>query len=265
MKKIWIIFLSIITLTGCVSQKSINKPTSYDGDYFSYNAIIEDTNEILFTIENGYVKGKVATGIIDEKAKTYTDNEELKSTFTYDKGELIINTPKRVIAYRKNSPAYYYINEVYGEYNQNVKPQLIKIISFNYLQFLEGNYTRQSQDINVSKINIVDNQFIIYYSNDEPTKYLNFNFDSVTIDEPNWDKDQILSIDEALLKTYKNCSTIEDIVAISSFDIKLIGEDQDKQLYNIIVSCDGESRNIVLQKRDDSKNNWIDNNFNFTK
>lgn len=149
--------------------------------------------------------------------------------------------------------------------SQNVKPQLIKIISFNYLQFLEGNYTRQSQDINVSKINIVDNQFIIYYSNDEPTKYLNFNFDSVTIDEPNWDKDQILSIDEALLKTYKNCSTIEDIVAISSFDIKLIGEDQDKQLYNIIVSCDGESRNIVLQKRDDSKNNWIDNNFNFTK
>ena len=77
--------------------------------------------------------------------------------------------------------------------------------------------------------------------------------------------DEASFIDEALLKTYKNCSTIEDIVAISSFDIKLIGEDQDKQLYNIIVSCDGESRNIVLQKRDDSKNNWIDNNFNFTK
>ncbi|HEM3517958.1 hypothetical protein [Streptococcus suis] len=265
MMKLLIILLAIFTFTGCSSQKSNDKPTSYDGDYSSYAAILEGNDEISFTIENGKVKGKAATGVVDERTMTFTDKDQLKSTFTYDKGELIIKKSESVVAYRKNSPAYNYINEVYAKYYQEIEPQLIKIINQNYLQFLEGNYISQYPDLEVKQIVIDDNQFLIQYINSKPNKYIDFIFDSVTIGEPNWDKDQILSIDETLLKTYENCSTIEDIMAITNFDIKLTGHDKEGGRYKIIVSYNNGSRNIVLQKHGDSKNNWIDSDFDYIK
>lgn len=265
MKKIWFIFIAIMTLVGCANQNTNDRPSSYDGDYYSYTATVKNTNDVLFTIENGSITGKIAPGVIDEKTMTFTDSKKLKSAFIYDNGELIIKTSEMIKAYRKNSPAYKYINEIYGKYYRDIEPQLTEIINQSHLQFLTGIYTSQSPDLDIHKLAINNNQLSIHYRNNSSTKQLIFNLESIKISEPNWDKDQNLSIDETLLKEYEKCSTIEDIMAISNFDIKLTGKDEDNTTYNIVVSYNNGNRKIVLQKQDDSKNNWIDSYFDYTK
>lgn len=263
MKKIWLAIIAIVALTGCSNQKSNFNASSYDGDYYSYSATIENTNDILFTIKNGYITGKISSGTIDEKNMSILDSENQKSSFIYDKGEMIIKSSKNIKAYRKNSPAYKYINEIYGKYNRVLEPRLIEIIEQNYLQFLNGSYTSQSPDLDVSKILINNNQLSIQYRN-SVTKQLKFVLKNITISEPNWDKDQNIIVDEKLLQDYEKCSTIEDIMAISDFDLKLTGEDDKKQNYNIMISYKHGSRKIMIQKQNDSKNNWIDSYYDFS-
>lgn len=265
-KMVYIILFSFVFLVSCSNITTNNNLTIYDGDYLTYTSIIENKDEVAFTIKNGAVKGKILNGTIDEKRKLFTNQDKEKYKFIYNNGELIIKENDVVKAYKRGSSAFKYVNQVLGKYEHDLKPKLTKILSNNYKEFLKGSYSNENYESNIDKIIITNTNFTLYYKDNTPSKTLEFNLKDITFDEPKW-SEKNSEDDNRILETYESCSSVEDIMNLTNFDIKLVGQDQNGEKYDIYISyiVDNETRKISIRKENDSKNNYVDDNFQYSK
>ena len=159
LNKLFLSMALMLVLVGCIPNSELpkgDKPSSYDGSYYSQDSIIKKNNKEIFTIKNGRLNSEPITAELNEgKMDLTSKNSNYK--FTYNEGEFVIldkNKKKVLYGYKKNSRSYNYIDRIYGEYSRDIEPRLKQIIKESIDTTVDGDYFNTNYESRVSKVNI---------------------------------------------------------------------------------------------------------------
>ena len=232
MKLLTKVFFSMsimLILIGCTKNSTIkeeNKPSSYDGIYYSYDSIVKKTGKELFNIKNGQLDSKLMKATVNE-GKMKLNSKSKSYQFAYNEGEFVVldkNNKSILTGYKKNSRLYSHIDSINGAYLRSIEPRLKKLIRANSDTTINGTYVNTNYESAVSEFNIMNGKLQIV-SGEDAKKVTNYDIelDNVEIAEPLWDKEYSESIDKKLLEDYSSIKTISKLKDRTEFtmDFKL--------------------------------------------
>lgn len=255
LNKLFLSMALMLVLVGCIPNSELpkgDKPSSYDGSYYSQDSIIKKNNKEIFTIKNGRLNSEPITAELNEGKMDLTSKNS-NYNFTYNEGEFVIldkNKKKVLYGYKKNSRSYNYIDRIYGEYSRDIEPRVKQIIKESIDTTVDGDYFNTNYESRVSKVNIQNGNLKIYYKEKDEEKISNYELtlSDVTIDEPLWDRDRVESIDKKMLEYYSSWRTINDLKENSGFNIKFMIDNSNTEYITLKfpqASTDENGVNIV--------------------
>ena len=224
-------FISItvgVLLVFILSSCSIKSPddriiqSSYDGYYFSFDSIIENKDDILFTIKDGKLQSEILQSEIDESRKKISSEKE-SYKFIYSKGEMTILDKKEKVlltGYRKNTLSYTSVDEIYGKYERVVVPNLKKIIETNVNELVSGKYISEDTGLEVKKIIIKEKGLQADFIGEEITaKNEKLVLKKVQIEPPLWDDDLNSDINRSIVNQYSKLDDLEKVIKNIDFSL----------------------------------------------
>ncbi|WP_301405481.1 hypothetical protein [Enterococcus entomosocium] len=248
-----LVILSVFTLSSCTTKISNDREmqSSYDGEYLSFHAIVENQNDTLFSIKDGKIQGESLQGEINEISKEIVSENE-KYQFLYSKGEMkILDNEEKVFltGYRKTTQSYTSVDEVYGEYERVVVPNLKRIIESNINNLVAGEYTRVDSESIIKNIRINKNDLSADFKGEETnTKNNNLILKNINIEQPLWDEDVNSNINRKILEQYSKFDDIEQIVENIDFSLTFNINDLDGEYMNIDYYSQHENEYLIKVK-----------------
>lgn len=242
---------TIFILSSCTIKTSNDKQTksSYDGEYLSFNSIVENKKDPLFTIKDGKIQGESLQGEIDEISKKITSEKE-SYHFLYSKGEMTILDKKEKVlltGYRKNTQSYTSVDEIYGEYERVIVPKLKIIIETNVNKLVLGEYTRVDAESIVKNIIINKNDLRADFIGESTNaKNEKLTLKNINIEQPLWDVDVNSNINIKILNQYSKIDDLEKVV--KNIDFSLIFNINDLEEEYMSINYNSEQENEYLIK-----------------
>lgn len=244
---------TIIILSSCTIKASNDKQTksSYDGEYLSFNSIVENKKDPLFTIKDGKIQGESLQGEIDEISKKITSEKE-SYHFLYSKGEMTILDKKEKVlltGYRKNTQSYTSVDEIYGEYERVIVPKLKIIIETNVNKLVLGEYTRVDAESIVKNIIINKNDLRADFIGESTNaKNEKLTLKNINIEQPLWDVDVNSNINIKILNQYSKIDDLEKVVKNIDFSLVFNINDLEEEYMSINYNSEQENEYLIKVK-----------------
>lgn len=245
--------LAVFILSSCAIKASNDKEvkSSYDGEYLSFQSIIENKKDTLFTIKDGKIQSESLQGEINEISKEII-SEKARYHFLYSKGEMtILDKEEKVLltGYRADTQSYTSVDEVYGEYERVVVPNLKRVIKSNIDNLVPGKYTRVDSESIVKNIIInkddLSADFIGKATNAKNEKLI---LKNINIEQPLWDADVNSNINRKILDQYSKFDNLEKVVKNIDFSITFNINDLEKEYMNINYNSEQENEYLITVK-----------------
>lgn len=245
--------LAVFVLSSCTTKTSNDKEmqSSYDGEYFSFQSIVENKKDTLFTITDGKIQGESLQGEINEISKEIV-SEKARYHFLYSKGEMtILDKEEKVLltGYRADTQSYTSVNEVYGEYERVVVPNLKKVIKSNISNLVPGEYSRVDSESIVKNIIIrkddLSADFIGEVTNAKNEKLI---LKNINIEQPLWDADVNSKINRKILDQYSKFDNLEKVIKNIDFSITLNINGLEEEYMSINYNSKQENEYLITVK-----------------
>ncbi|WP_143352925.1 hypothetical protein [Enterococcus villorum] len=245
--------LTIFTLSSCTIKATNDKKeqSSYDGEYLSFNAIVENKKDLLFTIKDGNIQGENLQGEIDEISKKIATEKE-NYHFLYSKGEMtILDKEEKVLltGYRKGTQSYTSVDEIYGEYEREIVPKLKKIIETNVNELVLGEYKRINAESIVKNISIKKNDLRANFIGESTNaKNEKLTLKNIKIEQPLWDVDVNSNINRKILEQYSKFDDLEKMLKNIAFSLTFNINDLEEEYISIDYNSEQENEYFIKVK-----------------